>query len=58
MSSCFGKSPHTRASILLCSVNFDLHMEQSTQVGEHYVFEDRGLGVYTEYGCITEKGTT
>lgn len=39
-------------------VNFDLNMTQSTQGGEHYVFEDRGLEIYGEYVCITEKGTT
>jgi hypothetical protein len=36
----------------------DLNMTQSMQGGEHYVFEDRGLGIYGEYICTTEKGTT
>jgi hypothetical protein len=39
-------------------VNFDLNKTQSTQGGGHYLFEDRGSGIYGEYVCITEKGTT
>ena len=39
-------------------VNFDLNKTQSTQGGERYVLEDRGLGIYGEYVCMAEKGTT
>jgi len=38
-------------------VNFDLNKTQSTQGGDHCVFEYRGLEIYGEYVCVTEKGT-